>query len=194
MDKVHPERAGESGRKRTFAGGIEGLHVEDVNTLHLTQDLQSLETSGLLEIRGHGAGRGAGADEVLWLLDLCLRNKNISISALARDELTTASPKTKAQWHGVPRGIINAPSNFFSLLPMGLVVGVGPVASPAGVMCQCESSLSGRGIAAKGERTAHDGAREAALDDRGDRRSASSSECGALEEHGSGNWGVRIEE
>lgn len=70
-DTGHPERAGDSGGRRTFAGGIEGLHVEDVDALHLAQDLQSLETSGLLEIRRHGAGRGAGADEVLGLLDLC---------------------------------------------------------------------------------------------------------------------------
>ena len=58
--------------KRTFAGGIQRLHVEDVDALHLTQDLQSLETSRLLEIRGYGAGRGSGAEEIVRLLDLCL--------------------------------------------------------------------------------------------------------------------------
>lgn len=38
-----------------------------------------------------------------------------------------------------------------------------------------------------GGHTAHDGAREAALDDGGDCRSAGGSDGGALEEHGDGN-------
>lgn len=130
-DKVHPERAGESGRKRTFAGGIEGLHVEDVNTLHLTQDLQSLETGGLLEIRGHGAGRGAGADEVLWLLDLCLRNKNISNPALARDELTTAWRPKKAPMPSYLRG---SHKHTFELLHL-VADGAGGRGRPSGFSC-----------------------------------------------------------
>lgn len=42
---------------------------------------------------------------------------------------------------------------------------------------------------AEGVRTARDGAREAASDDRGNCRSAGGSDCGALEEHGCSNWG-----
>ena len=51
--------------KRTFAGRIQRLHVEDVDALHLTQDLQSFETRRLLEVRGDGSRGGAGAEEVV---------------------------------------------------------------------------------------------------------------------------------
>jgi hypothetical protein len=56
--------------QHTFAGRIQWPHVEDINALHLSQDLQSLETGGLLEVGGDGTRRGSGADEVLGFLDL----------------------------------------------------------------------------------------------------------------------------
>lgn len=59
---------------RAQAAGVEGAHVEDVDALHLTQDLETLETGGLLEVRGDGAGLGAGTEQVLLALDLCSFN------------------------------------------------------------------------------------------------------------------------
>ena len=53
----------------SFPRGIQGPHVEDVNTLHLAQDLQTLDTSGLLEVSGDGAGLGTGPDKVVDGLD-----------------------------------------------------------------------------------------------------------------------------
>ena len=52
-----------------LAAGIQRAHVEDVDALHLTQDLETLETSGLLQIRGDGTGLGAGSEEILLSLD-----------------------------------------------------------------------------------------------------------------------------
>lgn len=56
--------------------GVEGTHVEDVDALHLTQDLETLQTGSLLEIGGDGAGLGARTEEVLLALDLCCSNSD----------------------------------------------------------------------------------------------------------------------
>lgn len=53
-----------------LAGGIKGTHVEDVNALHLSDELQTLETGGLVEIGGNGTGLGTWSKEVLLGLDL----------------------------------------------------------------------------------------------------------------------------
>lgn len=45
--------------------GIERAHVEDVHALHLSEDFETLETGGLLEIGGHGTGLGALGEEVV---------------------------------------------------------------------------------------------------------------------------------
>jgi hypothetical protein len=55
----------------SFPRGIQGPHVEDVNTLHLSQNLQTLDTSGLLEVRRDGAGLGTGPHKVVDGLDIC---------------------------------------------------------------------------------------------------------------------------
>jgi len=56
--------------QRAFARGIQWLHVEDINALHLSQNLQSLQPSRLLEIRWHGADCCSRTDEVFLRLDL----------------------------------------------------------------------------------------------------------------------------
>jgi hypothetical protein len=57
---------------RSKAGGIKRAHVEDVDTLHLTENLQTLETGGLLEIGGDGTGGGTRTEKILLSLDLCM--------------------------------------------------------------------------------------------------------------------------
>jgi hypothetical protein len=59
----------------TFTTCIQWLHIEDIDALHLAQNLQSLKTSGLLKIGGDGAGFRARWQEVLFALDLWIRNK-----------------------------------------------------------------------------------------------------------------------
>ena len=53
------------------AAGVEGTHVENVDTIHLAENLETLQTGSLLEIRGDGTGLSTGAEKVLVGLDLC---------------------------------------------------------------------------------------------------------------------------
>lgn len=64
------ERLREISRSHTLAGGIKGTHVEDVNALHLSHKLQTLETGGLVDIGGNGTGLGTRSKEVILALDL----------------------------------------------------------------------------------------------------------------------------
>lgn len=64
-------------RSHTLAGGIKGTHVEDVNALHLSDELQTLETGGLVEIGRNGTGLGTGSKEVLLALDLYISTREI---------------------------------------------------------------------------------------------------------------------
>lgn len=67
--------AGRADHERLFHGslarGVEGGHVEDVDALHLSENLETLETGGLLEIGGDGTGLSTGTVEILLALDLC---------------------------------------------------------------------------------------------------------------------------
>lgn len=56
---------------RAEAAGVKRAHVEDVDTLHLYENLETLQTSGLLEVGGDGSGLGTGAEKVVLGLDLC---------------------------------------------------------------------------------------------------------------------------
>lgn len=64
-------------RNHTLAGGIKGTHVEDVNALHLSDELQTLETGGLVDIGGNGTGLGTGGKEVLLALDLYISTREL---------------------------------------------------------------------------------------------------------------------
>lgn len=50
---------------------IERAHVEDVDALHLSQNLQTLQTSGLLEIRRDASRSGTGCEKILFGFDFC---------------------------------------------------------------------------------------------------------------------------
>jgi hypothetical protein len=58
--------------KPTLAACIQRSHVENVHALHLSQNLQSLQTGRLLQIRGDGSYSCSGTEEVGFALDLCL--------------------------------------------------------------------------------------------------------------------------
>lgn len=58
---------------RSEAAGVERAHVEDVDALHLTENLETLDTGGLLEIGRNGSGGGTRTEEVLLSSDLCTR-------------------------------------------------------------------------------------------------------------------------
>lgn len=62
---------------RTLAGGIQRTHVEDVDALHLTDELETLETGSLDVVGRDGTGLGTGGDQVILGLDL-YSNRNKS--------------------------------------------------------------------------------------------------------------------
>jgi hypothetical protein len=51
--------------------GVKRAHVEDIDALHLSEDFETLQTGGLLEVGRDGAGSGARAEKVVLGLDLC---------------------------------------------------------------------------------------------------------------------------
>jgi hypothetical protein len=57
----------------TLARHLERLHVKNVDALHLSEKLQALNTRGLFQFGGDGAGRGARTEEIVGSLDLCLK-------------------------------------------------------------------------------------------------------------------------
>lgn len=57
--------------ERTSTAGVQRPHVEDVDALHLAENLQALETGGLLEVGRDGAGLAALREQVVFVRDLC---------------------------------------------------------------------------------------------------------------------------
>lgn len=57
-------------KKLTLAGGIQRAHVEDINALHLSDELQTLKTSGLDVVGGDGTGLGSRGNQIILDLDL----------------------------------------------------------------------------------------------------------------------------
>jgi hypothetical protein len=55
----------------TFSRRIERLHVKDIDTLHLSQDFESLETSGLIQIGRDRTDCRTGTDQIILGFDLC---------------------------------------------------------------------------------------------------------------------------
>lgn len=55
---------------RTLSACVEGLHVEDVDALHLSEDFETLETGGLVNVGGDGTGLGTRGHQVMLVLDL----------------------------------------------------------------------------------------------------------------------------
>jgi hypothetical protein len=53
----------------TLSTSIQRLHVKHINPLHLPQDLESLQTSTLIQIRRNGTRLGAGREEVFFCSD-----------------------------------------------------------------------------------------------------------------------------
>jgi hypothetical protein len=60
--------------QRTETAGVQWPHIEDVDTLHLSENFETLKTGRLLGIRGNGTGLGTGWEKVGLGLDLCDRD------------------------------------------------------------------------------------------------------------------------
>ena len=64
----------------TEAGGVKGAHVENIDTLHLAEDFETLETSRLLKIGGDSAGGGTRTVKVGRGLDLCVLKSSCQLA------------------------------------------------------------------------------------------------------------------
>ena len=81
-----------------LARRVQRSHVEDINTLHLSENFQSFDTGSLLEIGGDSAGGSTRADKVLLALDLCevilrVNNRPLGAQLIQRSSyLRSSSP------------------------------------------------------------------------------------------------------
>lgn len=66
---AHDDRVVEGAPTRS----VQRPHVEDVHSLHLSEDFETLDTGGLLEVGGDGARGSTRADKVVDVLDVCGR-------------------------------------------------------------------------------------------------------------------------
>jgi hypothetical protein len=58
-------------------------HVEDINALHLSEDFETFETSGLLEIGGNGTWSGTRGQQIGLGLDLCGLKLSVVVALIA---------------------------------------------------------------------------------------------------------------
>lgn len=72
----------QAGAQRTDAAGIQWPHVENVDALHLSKNLETLKTRGMLGISGNGTGLRTGSKKVGLGLDLCETIFSLAIDAL----------------------------------------------------------------------------------------------------------------
>ena len=95
-------------RNFTCARGVQRPHIEDIYTLHLSEDFETLKTSGLLEIGRDGTGGGTGTEKVVKALDLCHDKKFTSAQLF---------PPLKNPPIEIPNSLISPPLPFSSLWP-----------------------------------------------------------------------------
>lgn len=62
---------------RTLPRRIQRLHVEDINSLHLSQKFEPLKTSRLLDIGGQSTGFGTGCTKIGFALDLWIEKSDM---------------------------------------------------------------------------------------------------------------------
>lgn len=72
---------GRGGMSRTLARSIQWLHVEDIDSLHLSKNFETFETGSLLQIGGNGTWFTARWQKIVLALELCAI---ISATALLR--------------------------------------------------------------------------------------------------------------
>lgn len=84
--------------------GVQRPHVEDVDALHLSEDLKTLDTGGLLHVGGDGTGGGTGTAEVVEGLDVCEERRASSVSGSNAFPLRPLSPpEGQGNWLGLSR-------------------------------------------------------------------------------------------
>lgn len=76
----------------TSTASIQRLHIKDIDAVHLAQDLESLQTSALLEVGRDGARRSSGWEEVRVILNLYCSISSAPTSVLTAGRITQSPP------------------------------------------------------------------------------------------------------
>lgn len=124
------QRAPARGGRDSLTGTarVERPHVEDVNPLHFPQNLNTLETSGLLEIGGDGAGLGSLGEEVVLILDLC-----IDISTIPLLKKLWVLP-----WVNIPAKGFALVATVYLLAPSIHILALAPTSHPHEFADECD--------------------------------------------------------
>lgn len=105
---------------RSEAGSVKRAHVEDVDSLHLTENLQTLETGGLLKIGGDGTGGGTRTEEILLSLDLC---KVEASSANVAHHVTVHRPRLRGAIEALSTAALSIGRTLQDLVGADLLLG-----------------------------------------------------------------------
>lgn len=179
-DWAAPSRCG----LHTETAGVEGPHVEDVDALHLSEDLETLETSRLLGVGGDGTGLGTLGEQVVHGLDLCVPSAiGLVLQPYPRRACSEVAAKCCARH--VPSSFLRPARTLGALAewPASFSWVASGFASPA------LGSMGCRWIARGGSLTAHKGGGEGAAGDGGGGRAPGGGDGRALDKHGASNWG-----
>lgn len=57
----------------TNSARVQRLHVEYVDSIHLSEDFQALKTSSLFEISGYSSGSCTRRQKILFTMDFCFK-------------------------------------------------------------------------------------------------------------------------
>lgn len=168
--------------QHTETAGVQGLHVEDVNTLHLSEDFKTLKTGRLLDIRGNGTGLRTRREEIVVALDLYSKAhvSNWLDALLPRPDV--ARQRGKRVCGPNIRSIVLYPSRMLGMLALeaaSFFSLASPVVESIGYIVRWLSSRP----------TAHKGGGESATGNGGGGHTACRCDGRTLEEHGEGNWG-----
>lgn len=159
----------------TLARSVQWLHVEYIDALHLSQDFQSLETGGLVQVGGNGTGLTTGRQQIVHALDFC----ESSPSALLPSSHAVL-PQDISQLH--------SPSRDCSWLDFSPTLG--SLLEAARMLVECCVGRHGVARGSHWERTSARSERERTGSGRADDGALGKRWGGAAEEHGGGGGGV----
>lgn len=89
----------------SLSAGVQGSHVEDVDALHLSENLETLQTGGLFQVGGDGAFFGAGGEEVFKAGEFCGAVRGGDVSGGLRRAIIGGGREGWSRWWrrgGVP--------------------------------------------------------------------------------------------
>ena len=101
---------------RTLPAGIKRAQVEDINTLHLSKDFETLKTGSLLEIGGHGTRLSTLGEKVGLGSDLCSAKEVVSLQIIS---ILASSPSNRLYPQSPPSTSNGTPPDFPGVFAYG---------------------------------------------------------------------------